>query len=147
MTPAISLKLNPLKSISFNLYGCGDVLVAKQHIRDIPNSVFGDPIRNNAPWNIPYHSKQFPVRNPRHIAWTVTQTFLTVSVLRRSVSSLGQDFQLGSQGVQAPSGWRLSILRVHTLTHTHTQCSCHAGKVSACCLREVSPGIPEAKGD
>lgn len=119
MTPAISLKLNLLKSISFDLYGCGSELVAKQHIRDIHNSIFGDPIRNNAPWNIPYHSEQFPARNPRHCAWTVRETFLTVSVLRRSVSSLGQDFQLGSQGVHAPSGW-VSFYTVGAHTHPHS---------------------------
>lgn len=119
MTPAISLKLNSLKSISFNLYGRGGVLVAKQHIRDIPNSIFGDPIRNNAPWNIPYQSEQFPARNPRHCAQTARETFLTVSVLRPSVSSLGQDFQLGSRGVHAPSGW-VSFYTVGTHTHTHS---------------------------
>lgn len=146
MTPAISLKLNSLKSISFNLYGCNSVLVAKQHIRDIPNPIFGDPITNNVPWNIPYHPKQFPVRNPRHCARALRQTFLTVSVLRRSVSSLRRDFQLESQGVHAPSWW-VSFYTMGTHVHTHTQCSCHAGKVSACCLGEVSTGIPKAKGD
>lgn len=40
---------------------------------------------------------------------TARETFLTVSVLRRSVSSLGQDFQLGSQGVHAPGGWGVSL--------------------------------------
>lgn len=122
MTPAISLKLNSLKSISFNLYGCGGVLVAKQHIRDIPDSIFADPIRNNAPWNIPYHSEQFPREKSTPLcAKTVRETFLTVSVLRRSVSSLGQDFQLESQGVHAPSGWvSFYTVGTHTSTHTHT---------------------------
>lgn len=54
----------------------------------------------------------------REIHATVRETFLTVSVLRRSVSSLGQDFQLGSQGVYAPSGW-VSFYTVGTRTHTH----------------------------
>lgn len=74
---------------------------------------------------------------------TARETFLTVSVLRRSVSSLGQDFELASQGVHAPSGW----VSFYTSGFAHTQRSCHVGKVSACCLREVSTGIPKAKGD
>lgn len=45
------------------------------------------------------------------------ETFLTVSVLRRRVSSLGQDFQFGSQGVHAPSGW-VSFYTVSTHTHS-----------------------------
>lgn len=60
MTPAISLKLNSLKSISFNLYGCNSVLVAKQHIRDIPNPIFGDPITNNVPWDITISLQTIP---------------------------------------------------------------------------------------
>lgn len=79
----------------------------KQHIRDIPPILYsGDPIRNNAPWNIPYRAEQFPARKSTPLyARARGSTFLTVSVLWRSVSSLRQDFQLGSQGVRAPSGW------------------------------------------
>lgn len=77
--------------------------------------VFGDPIRNNAPWNIPYHSQQSPVRNPRRVAPAGRRAFLTVSVLRPSVSSLGQDFQLGSQR-GASSQWVVSF---HTASTTH----------------------------
>lgn len=91
----------------------------KQHIRDIPDSLYGDPIRNNRPWNIPYHAEQFPIRISRHCARTLRRTFLTVSVLQQSVSSLGQDFRLGSQGVRAPSGW-VSLYTVGTDTHTHS---------------------------
>lgn len=150
MTPAISLKLNSLKSISFNLYGCGSVLVAKTaHQGHSPDSIFGDPIRKQCTLKYSISCRTIPpCENPRHCTCTLGQAFLTVSVLRRSVSSLRQDFQLGSQGVRAPSGWvSFYTVGTHIDTHTHTQRSCHAGKVSACCLTEVSTGIPKAKGD
>lgn len=153
MTPAISLKLNSLKSISFNLYGCSRVLVAKkkQHIRDIPPILYSViQLETMHPEIFHIMPNNSPRENPRHCTRTLGPTFLTVSVLRRSVSSLRQDFQLGSRGVRAPSGW-VSFYTVgthiDTHIHTHTQHSCHAGKVSACCLTEVSTGIPKAKGD
>lgn len=57
---------------------------------------------------------------PNYSQWdTVRETFLTVSVLRRSVSSLGQDFQLGSQW-GARSQW-VGVFLYCGYAHMHTQ--------------------------
>lgn len=141
--PATSLKLNSLKSISFNLYGCSAAPVAKRRIRDTANSAFGDPIRNNAPWNTPYHAKQFPERQCRNRGADIPgcQRSAAERLIARTGLSAWE-----SRG--ARSQWVASFYTVGTTSrHTHTQWSCHAGKVSACCLQEVSTGIPEAKGD
>lgn len=115
----IEIKLAKIHIILF-IWMPRRIPVAKQNIGDPANSIFGDPIRKqwrSELWNIPYRSETIPEE----------QAFLTVSVLRRSVSSLGQDFQLGGvKGCSLPVGGCLSILWVHTTdTHIHTHALTH----------------------
>ena len=115
-TAAISSKLNPAKSIIFNLYGGGGAAEADRH-EDIPASMFGDAIRNK-------HGLKYRPKSLETMTAPRAETFPTVSVGSWSVS--------GREEVHVPSGWVQSFpvtTQIHThktlslplsLTHTHT---------------------------
>lgn len=78
---ATSLKLNLLKSITFNFYGRGRAAEAEQHMRDIPASMFGDAIRNK-------HALKYSVstKSLEKMMLPCVETFLSVNVGSWSVS-------------------------------------------------------------